>query len=366
MVMFRHAWRAMGVVVLIGTAMAGCTAGRGAGSSPGRPSGSASGGPVQALTRAQAEEVFETYVRENAAADEKGDTEAVARVEGGRLLEESRAEARLHRARGSKDKPLRYVRPVFLLPQAPQGAPAPRGFAVLSKWEGRETDRSSVLHYFMRGEDGGSWKAVAATWVVTEPPPENASAKPTPSPEQGQIKVRPKVLPALAQDGSGPVEVSPTAAADRAVCRRYADYLSFTVPAGKPDSPHFERGDFTGKLVGYFNDWDEKELLRSFSYEPAGEELPVLRLKNGGSLVTCTLDGTFHDRGRTPGNWIEPEAGGDSEVLLGGAARKWASIEERWSVTAVLEVPEGGGPATVLSTDAYKATKLSVKGVEWK
>ncbi|MEU7606018.1 hypothetical protein AB0B44_34720, partial [Streptomyces sp. NPDC041003] len=57
------------------------------------------------ISEAQAKEVFERYVRENSAADESGDTEAIARVEGGRLLEESRAEARLHQAQGSKDEP---------------------------------------------------------------------------------------------------------------------------------------------------------------------------------------------------------------------------------------------------------------------
>ncbi|MCX4778062.1 hypothetical protein [Streptomyces sp. NBC_01264] len=239
---------------------------------------------------------------------------------------------------------------------------------MLSKREGAETDRSSVLHYFTRGGDGAGWKAVAATWVVTEPPPPGGSDEPTPtqSPKDGVVKARPKVMPAPAREAVGSVRLSPTATADLGVWGRYADYLSFTVPAGKPDSPHFERGDFTSKLVDHFNGWDEDELQRSFSYRPVGEELPVFALENGGSLVTCTLEGIYRDRGRTAGNWIEMRAENTSGALLGGGRRKWASLEEVWSVTAVVEVLKGGGPATVLSTDAYGATKLSVKGVDWK
>ncbi|MFE4259882.1 hypothetical protein [Streptomyces sp. NPDC056883] len=324
------------------------------------------------LTEAQAKEVFEKYVQENAAADAKGDAEAIARVEGGRLLEESRASARLHQAAGTKDTSVRYVQPTFLIPPVVEGAPAPRGFAVLSKREGAETDRSSVLHYFTRAGDGGDagdgkdWKAVVATWVVTVPPPADPSPSPTVSPKDGVIKVRPKVLPEPARGAGGSVELSPTATADTAVCGRYADYLSFTAPSGKPDTPYFEPGDFTGKMVDHFNGWNQEKLQRSFSYRPVGEELPVFRLKDGGSLVTCTLEGTYRDRGRTVENWITFDAKSDSEALLGGGRRKWASVEEVWSVTAVVEVPQGGGPATVLSTDAYDATKLSVKGVEWK
>ncbi|MEU7728035.1 hypothetical protein AB0B78_22765 [Streptomyces sp. NPDC040724] len=155
------------------------------------------------ISEAQAKEVFERYVRENSAADESGDTEAIARVEGGLLLEESRAEARLHQAQGSKDEPVRYVRPVYLIPRAAQGAPAPRGFAVLSKKEGYETDRSSVLHCFTRGEDSEAWKAVVATWVGTEAPPQDATAAPAPSPEQDKVKTQPKVLPPLGRHRGG-------------------------------------------------------------------------------------------------------------------------------------------------------------------
>ncbi|MFZ3497348.1 hypothetical protein ACODT5_29680 [Streptomyces sp. 5.8] len=366
--MGRHAWSTMGAAVLAGTVMAGCTGGGGAAESPGRASGSAAtdAAPAPALTQAQAKDVFERYLLAKGAAAEKGDVEAMAKVEGGRQLEESRAAARLNRIKGTKATPVRYVLPTFLIPQAAGGAPASRGFAVLSKWEGRETDRSSLLHYFTRDGDGGEWKAVAATWVVTVPPPAGQAGEPAPSPKPGVIKVRPKVIPELARGAADSVELSPTATADTGVCGRYAEYLSFTAPAGKPDSPHFERGDFTGKLVDYFNGWDEKTLQRSFSYRPVGEELPVFRLKDGGSLVTCTLEGTYRDRGRTPKNSITFDADSDSEALLGGGGRKWASIEEVWSVTAVVEVPPGGGPATVLSTDAYDAAKLSAKGVEWK
>ncbi|MFJ7272507.1 hypothetical protein ACIQV3_38755 [Streptomyces sp. NPDC099050] len=359
----------------MGTVLAGCTSGGGAAGPPGRASAGTAGGAAPLLTEAQAKGVFDGYVLEKAAAVEKGDTEAVAAVEGGRLLEESRAAARLDRAKGTKTTPVRYVQPVFLIPAVAEGAPAPRGFAVLSKREGAEKDRSSVLHYFTRragsgdgaaGGGAGDWKAVAATWVVTVPPPATPSASPTASPKEGVIKVRPKVLPEPARGAADSAELSPTATADTAVCGRYADHLSFIAPAGEPDSPHFAPGDFTSKMVDHFNGWDAEKLQRSFSYRPVGEELPVFRLKDGGSLVTCTLEGTYRNRGVTVANWalLGPES--DSEALLGGGHRKWAGIEEVWSVTAVVEVPRGGGPATVLSTNAYDATKLSVKGVEWK
>ncbi|MEF9881129.1 hypothetical protein [Streptomyces sp. P9-A4] len=369
----------LGALALLGAVLVGCTSGGGAdgttGGTPGSTSGSASSGAEPVLTEALARQVFEKYVRENAAADAKGDLEATARIEGGRLLEESRAEARLRVAKGDKDTPVRYVRPVFLVPAAGSGTgagageSAPQGFAVLSKRQGQESDRSSVLHYFVRGGDGEGWRAVVATWVVTEPPagtPGTSAPAPDPSPEKGVLALRPKVLPSPARGASGRAELSPTGAADAAVCGKYAEFLSFTVPGGKSDSPYFVRGEFTSKLVDFFNGWHEKQLVRDFTYRPVGQALPVFRLDNGGSLVTCTLEGTFHDRGRTPADWISTNEGSDTEVLLGRAGRKWSTIEEVWSVTAVVEVPKGGGPSTVLSSNAYKATKMSVKGVELK
>ncbi|KQX49974.1 hypothetical protein ASE09_17750 [Streptomyces sp. Root66D1] len=370
----------LGALAVLGAVLVGCTSGGGSDGAPGGPSGSAPGstgstptGAEPALTEAVARQVFEKYVRENAAADAKGDLAATARIEGGRLLEESRAEARLRAAKGEKDEAVRYVKPVFLIPGAGTGAgagtagSAPQSFAVLSKRQGQESDRSSVLHYFVREGDGGGWRAVVATWVVTEPAAGTPSPpEPEASPEKGVIALRPEVLPSPARDASGRTELSPTGVADGAVCGKYGEFLSFTVPGGKPDSPYFVKGEFTGKLVGFLNGWHEKQLVRDFTYRPVGQALPVFRLKNGGSLVTCTLEGTFHDRGRTPADWISTNAGSDTEVLLGRAGRKWSTIEEVWSVTAVVELPKGGGPATVLSSNAYKPTKMSVKGVEWK
>ncbi len=352
----------MGAAALIAMGAAGCSSGSGSEASPASSTSGASGSATQSFTEAQAQQVFERYVREKTAATENGDTEALARVEDGQLIKENRAEAQLHQANGTKNEPIRPVRPVYLIPQTDSGEP--QSFAVLSKTEGRETDRSSALTFFTRDQPGGEWKAVVATWVVTEAPPMMAptdTSSPTPSP--GQRSVRPMMLPTLARGSSGGVELSPTAETDTTVCGRYAQYLSFTVPAGKPESADFERGDFTSGLVDYFNGWDQKLLERSLSFRSLGNALPTFRLKDGGSLVTCTLEGTYRDRGRTPANWIEPAD--DSDALL-GRGRKWSSIDEVWSVTAVVDVPQGGRPATVLSSDGYGATKLSVTGVEWK
>lgn len=356
----------MGAAALLTIGVAGCSSVSRSGTSP---ASSAAGASVSAMasstpsfTEAQAQQVFERYGRERQAATEKGDTEALARVEDGQLLKENRAEAQLHQANGTKNDPIRPVRPVYLIPQT--GSGEPQSFAVLSKTEGRETDRSSTLTFFTRDRAGGEWKAVVATWVVTEAPPTTAPTDaPSSTPAPGQRSLHPKVMPALARGTSGGVELSPTAETDTGVCGRYAQYLSFTVPAGKPESADFERGDFTNGLVDYFNGWDQKVLERSLSFRSLTNALPTFRLQDGGSLVICTLEGTYRDRGRTPANWIEPSD--DTDALL-GRGRKWSSIEEVWSVPAVVEVPQGGGPATVLSSEAYGATKLSVTGVEWK
>ncbi|MEV8099267.1 hypothetical protein [Kitasatospora sp. NPDC085879] len=353
-------------MVLIGAVMTGCAPAAGPGQAPGISASSAAGTVIPALTEAQAQDVFERFARESVAAQENGDSAALGEVEGGPLLEESQADGRLRKARGDADAPRRYVRPTYLIPQAAPGQPAPRAFAVLSKVEGKETDRSSYLIHFTRAADGGKWKAVASAWVLTEAPVRTASPAPSPSPKEGVITVRPEVMPPLAREASGAVGLSAAPAAASGVCGHYAQYLSFTVPAGRPDSPDFERGDFTSKLVDYFNGWNDDRLQRTFSYRAVGGELPVFRLDNGDSLVTCTLEGTHRVRGATPANWINLNAGSDSDTLLGGGARKWASLEEVWAVTAVVEVPQDGSPAKVLATDAYGATKLSVKGVEWK
>ncbi|MFH8387798.1 hypothetical protein ACH4E7_44160 [Kitasatospora sp. NPDC018058] len=356
----------MGAAALLAMGVAGCSSGSGSGASAGSSvsgtSGSGTTSATPSFTEAQAQEVFERYVKERQAATEKGDAEALARVEDGQLLKENRATAQLHQANGTKNEPIRPVRPVYLIPQTDSGEP--QSFAVLNKTEGRETDRSSTLTYFTRDRAGGEWKAVVATWVVTEAPPTTAPTEaPSSTPVPGQRSVRPKVMPALARGTSGGVELSPTAETDTAVCGRYAQYLSFTVPAGKPESADFERGDFTNGLVDYFNGWDQKVLERSLSFRSLTNALPTFRLKDGGSLVTCTLEGTYRDRGRTPADWIKP--GDDTDALL-GRGRKWSSIEEVWSAEAVVEVPQGGRPATVLSSEAYGATTLSVTGVEWK
>ncbi len=357
--------RTTGALVLLGAIMAGCAPSGGAQQALDRPASTTGAPPAAlALTESQARDIFERFARESASAQERDDLAALAAVEGGQLLKESQAEERLRKARGSSEAPRRYTRPTYLIPQAVQGQAVPQAFAVLSKIEGQETDRGSYLIHFARSADDGAWKAVASAWVVTEVPSGAASAAPSSSPKPGVITVQPQVMPPLAREASGAVELAPAVAGS--VCGRYAQYLSFTVPDGKPDSPDFERGDFSSKLVDYFNGWYDNRLQRSFSYRTVGDNLPAFRLGNGHSLVSCTLEGTHQVRGATPANWINLGTGNDSEALLGGGARKWASLDEVWAVTAVIEVPQAGRPATVLATNAYGATRLSVNGVEWK
>ncbi|MGW0754301.1 hypothetical protein [Streptomyces sp. NPDC002587] len=158
-----------------------------------------------------------------------------------------------------------------------------------------QQDRAAGLYYFVQAEAGAPWKAAAKTW---------ATDKPAPQLQPGQhedhvfgnfgFEVRDKPISALARDEAGAVVLSPTAAVDRGVCGRYAEYLSFTAPDGEPKSDYFVPGKLTSDFVGAYNGEDGVAAWKGavrfrYAFDVTGVELPVLRLADGKSLVTCTF-----------------------------------------------------------------------------
>lgn len=289
-------------------------------------------------------------------------------METGTLLKQSRAGYRMHRLAGTKDTPVTYVRPAFLIPGLEKQTTYPRFFAVLSKSKGRESDRSSTLHYFVRNRAAGAWKATAATWAVTDPVDKSASPGPTSSRSAGgggsTVSVRPKVLPSIRTGSSGAASTSPAAARARTYCGGFADYLSFTAPHGKTDDARFAEGGFTSGVVKYYNGWAGEQLSRSFDYSVTGTELPVFALGSGSSLVACTFDVGFHTLGTSATSWVRYDPGSSADVLLGGGHARRHKVDEKLSMTALIEVPaKASAAATVLACDCYAPQPLSATGV---
>ncbi|MEW2161692.1 hypothetical protein AB0912_01655 [Streptomyces sp. NPDC007084] len=317
---------------------------------------------------AEAGRVFGRYDRTNAAADAGLDSSAIREVQTGVLLKESLAAYDIHRRAKTKDQVSRLTRPRFLIPAADASHPYPRYFAVLSKRKGDEDDRSSSLFYFTQTQAKGPWKATAATWAVTDPvaSPSPSAATPTPSPTKDgtSINVQPKRLPEVSEGPSGTARLSATAAADRAVCHSFADYLSFAPPHGRPADDRFTEGGFTSGLVRYFNGWANRALERTMNYTTTGADLPVFRLSTKSSLVACTYVREHRVSGAGAGGTVRFDKGSDTDVLLGGGGREWRSVREVGSMTALIEVPaRKGAPATVLACDCYAPQPLSATGV---
>ncbi|MFD3585763.1 hypothetical protein [Streptomyces sp. NPDC058683] len=318
---------------------------------------------------AEAERVFEQYDRTNAAADAALDSSAIRGVQTGVLLKESLATYDIHRRAKTTDTASRLTQPRFLIPAADASHAYPRSFAVLSKRKGNEDDRSSSLFYFTQTEAKGPWKATAATWAVTEPftSPSPSAATPTPSPTQDgkTVTVKPKQLPEVSQVASGTARLSTTAAADRAVCNSFADYLSFSPPHGQPTDDRFTQGGFTSQLVRYFNGWANEALERTINYTTTGADLPVFRLSTGSSLVACTYVREHRVSGVGASGTVRFDKGTDTDALLGGGSRQWHGVREVSSMTALIEVPaRKAAPATVLACDCYDPQLLSATGVQ--
>lgn len=333
---------------------AGCT---GTGGATPVPSASVA---VPVIAEADARRVFERYDEVNAAADTAMDDAAIAEVQTGVLLAESLATYAVHREAGTEDSVTRYVRPVFLIPAVSDAPAFPRHFVVLSKREGDETDRASHVLYFTQTQDGGPWKATAATWVVTEAPMSPSAAPDEPSPAANKITVTPKVLPELRRTAAGMVELS--ADADRAVCGDYATYLSFSPPDGAEASSRFAKGSFTDALVRHFNGRASSGLDMDYRVRADGESLPALRFADGGALVACTFERRYRVSGAGATGTVRFGAGSDTDVLLGGGGKEWRTVEETGSFAALIEVPAGASPATVLTSGGYSPSILAAEG----
>ncbi|MBT2369286.1 hypothetical protein J7E88_29230 [Streptomyces sp. ISL-10] len=325
---------------------------------------------VPVIATDEARQVFERYDRATAAADAALDDAAIRKVQMGVLLKESLAGYEIHRKAKTEDGVFHLVQPRFLIPAVEAGESYPRFFAVLSKWKGREKDRSSQLLYFMQTEAKGPWKAAAAGWVVTEPAKTPPSSAPAPSPAptnngKTSVRLQPKVLPDLRRGASGTVQLSDTAQTDRTVCDSFADYLSFTPPLGRPTDDRFTEGGFTSDLVRFHNNWADARAERSFSYKVTGADLPAFRLSTGSSLVACTFVREYREAGAPPHGTVRYDQGSDTDVLLGGGGKQWRRVDETSSVTALIEVPAGKSlpPATVLACDCYDPQALSATGI---
>lgn len=174
---------------------------------------------------------------------------------------------------------------------------------------------------------------------------------------------RSKEIAAVGRDAAGAVVLSPTAAADREVCGRYARYMTFTAPDGKPESDHFVPGELTSEVVKAFNvlKGDLTDVTKGYAFEVAGGELPVMRLADGKSLVTCSFVRTDLWRGEGATFQYGNGALGDADTLLGGGHKWWRKTAVRRSVTVTFELP-AQGPADVAGSNALEARALSAEG----
>ncbi|MFG2648977.1 hypothetical protein [Streptomyces sp. NPDC048436] len=326
--------------------------------------------PKPVLTTSEAERVFEQYGRVNASADASLDISAIREVQTGVLLRESRTVYRLHRKAGAHDKAVRSARPRFVIPAVQPGTGYPRFFVVLSKRKGDEKDRASQLRYFVQKRPHGPWRATAATWALTEPlgkpPASDPSPVPTSTAKDGSVHIsfRPKQLPDFRRSAAGGVQLSTTAAADRAICDAFADFLSFSPPHGHSNDNRFAKGPFTTGLVSFYNHGADKNFASTLSSRKVGTPLPVFRLTNGSALVGCTLEQTYRVAGTGPDDTVAYDEGSDIDLALADDGRDWHSVEVVSSMTVLIEVPPAeASPATVLASDGYDPSLLSASGV---
>lgn len=310
----------------------------------------------------QAGAVFSRYSWERRESVTRRDREGLAAVETGPLLAQNQAWVDLLKARardaGWVDS---FGRPEFLVPAEKDQQGYPRSFAVLSReFAGQPQNRSSSVHYFVQDAPGGEWKAAAMSWVndrAVAPDPARTN-------EIGGFRLRDKEIAPPVRDAGGAVALSPTAAADREVCGRYAKYMSFSVPGGEPKSEHFVAGELTGGVVDTYNVRGEKpeRVDKRVSLEVVGGELPVLRLADGKSLVTCTFVRTDVWTGRKVVFKYGGSSLSDVGAVIGGMDAWWRDSTVRRSVTVAFEVPAGGGPAEVVGSNALEAPVLSAEG----
>ncbi|MGR4880334.1 hypothetical protein ACIPUC_12965 [Streptomyces sp. LARHCF249] len=320
----------------------------------------------------EADEVRKQGFRQSASAR---DENALASVQTGSLLQESLAQLKLGRWPDDlvRNAERGMYRLEYLIPTERDQPGYPRSFAVLFRMTDKaEKDRAAGLYYFVQAEPGAPWKAAARTWATDRPAPQ---LPPEEFEDRGYgtygFDVRDEPIAAPAREPAGAVTLSPTAAADRRACGRYAEYLTFTAPNGEPESEHFVPGKLTDEVVDSYNDEDGRkewkgDLRQRYAFEVTGPELPVLRLADGKALVTCSFVRTDHREGKSgPGTSFkygsEDAASRQTDRLLGGGHKWWRSTTVRRSVTATFEVPVQG-PADVVGCNCVNPPVLSAEG----
>ncbi|WP_371617305.1 hypothetical protein [Streptomyces sp. NBC_00454] len=318
---------------------------------------------ARVIGKEQAEKVFNNYAFVNSVAEAASDGARIATVQTGALLEQTKAryERRIAKSKaGYRD--YTFTDSVFVIPTEREQPGYPRSFVVFSRNDAaRAGERASAVHYFVQAEAGGPWLAAAASWVNGVPPTGVGAGAEPPYTGLG-IKVRDKEIAAVnVEPVAGGGVLSATGAEGRKVCERYADYMSFTAPRGERESEYFVPGAHTSEVVDLRNgeDKDADGLVRHrFDYEATGADLPVVKLADGKSLVTCAFVRKEHLVGRDA--TFNFKKGSDTEDLLGGK-RDWSVVDTRWAVTVVFEVPEQG-PADVVASNSRVGQLLSAEG----
>ncbi|MFD9356932.1 hypothetical protein [Streptomyces sp. NPDC060031] len=312
------------------------------------------------IGKEQAEQVFNRYAEESFDAEVRRDEEAAAKLQTGPLLEASRARYAQLKQAFPVAAESRYTQPSFLIPAERDQPGYPRSFVVLSKSSWNPAGRETAVHYFVQEAPGGEWKAAAGSWVNDGPM--KTQNEDTPSRHAG-FGTRDKEIAPVGRDAAGAVTLSPTAGADREVCERYAEYMTFTAPDGEPQSEHFVPGDLTTGIVKAYNEANENLdfTRRRYHFEVVGQELPVVRLVDGKSLVTCSYRRTDHWSGKDAAFRYGTGRFKDVDALLGGGNKWWRDTTVRRSVTVTFEVPQAG-PADVVGSNSLKAPLLSAEG----
>lgn len=355
-----------GVAAVVAVAVAGCSAGKaGADAKADAKAGAVVAPEGRVISVADAEKVFNNFGWANSVAEGKADFAAISKIQTGALLEESKARhARKNLHSIVRDGDTDFARPVFVIPTESEQPGYPRSFVVFSKADGHVEDRATAVHHFVQAEAGGEWKAAATSWVYGAPV--KAGAPPARFLEGENLQMRVKEIAAPGTDSVAGAVFSPRADEDRKACGRYGEYLSFTAPEGKRESEYFVSGDLTSGAVDRYNEKDnlvDGMVRNSFAYAPTGGDLPVVRLVDGASLVTCTYVMSEHLEGKPGTKWFAFKEGGDTERMMGGS-RHWTVVDRRWAVTAVIEVPERG-PADVVTVNSRGAELLSAEGTPY-
>ncbi|MFD3872529.1 hypothetical protein [Streptomyces sp. NPDC058623] len=361
-----------GVVAVCVLGVGGCAGGDADAKAAARPSVA----PVATVIGVwQAQQVFDRYVAARGAAVAGLDGDGFARVETGPLLAESLAVVEARRKRKADWEAGVFRRPEFLIPAERDQPGYPRTFVALSRGDSPiDNPRARALHYFVQEAAGAEWKAAVLSWVYDTPRKagvfeDNAAAL-------HGYDVRPREVAAFVRGAGGEAALSPRAGADREVCGRYAEWMSFTAPEGGTESADFVPGPLTSGVVEAANaaaggNWRIVTREQVFAPAAGGVELPVVRLADGKALVTCAFTRT--DRWTGDRSVTFPQGGvgshADVEVLLGageapqsgGESRRWRRTTVRWSVTVTLEVPERG-PAEAVACNCLRPRPLSAEG----